>query len=232
MKKHNAVVLFILLCAGALNGMESEQGRFKGLGGLPPEVQVMIIQTLHNTYDDNLNAEENLKNIIKDIKATSLVDKELHKIINDMYGNQPGFTALAHMLAKKLNISTFRVAQAFNTDASQEYLALGTALANAIRENNSAQVAELISQGADVNFMEKPANLSFLSLKYRGNTLLITAILYKNSADMIKLLLDAGANPNLEGHLFEALFNKFKKTKYSEEVAKIRILLDDARRKQ
>ncbi len=223
-------LLFTILCAGMLNGMEPEQGRFKGWGDLLPEMKVMVIQTLNTTYDDQLSSQENLKNIIAAIKATRLVDTESNKIITTMYGDQSGFMTLAHILAKELNTSTYNVAKEFKTNASQKYLDLGTQLANAIRGKDNAKVAELIIKGADVNFMENPVNMP-LHIKYRGNTLLITAIMYQNSAEVIKLLLDKGANPNLENHIFEPLLNKFKKSKYSEDASKIRTLLEEARKK-
>jgi len=224
-------LLFTILCAGALNGMENpEQGHYKGLGGLSPEMQVMIIQTLNNTYDYTLSSKENLKNIINAIKATSLVDKELNETVNDIYGNQKGFTALVHVLAKKFNTSTYNVAKEFKTKASQEYLDLGTQLANAIREKDNAKVAELISQDADVNFIENPYRW-IMGGKYRGNTILLTAVMYKHLVGSIQLLLDAGANPNLEERALESLFKMFEKSPHSEEVSKIRTLLEEARKK-
>ena len=80
-------LLFTLLCAGALNGMEQpEQGHYVGLAELSPEIQVMIIQTL-NTYDKTFSPEKNLTNTVNAIKAMSETNKQLNEVVNDMYGN-------------------------------------------------------------------------------------------------------------------------------------------------
>src|SRR6476660_2972139 len=95
------VLLFTILCVGALNGMEQPQkGHYGGLAELSPEIQVMIIQSL-NTYDKNLTPEENLTNIVNAIKAMSETNKQLHAVVNDMYGNLKGFTALVVILAEQ-----------------------------------------------------------------------------------------------------------------------------------
>lgn len=235
------IVLFTVLCVGGINGMELEQpsrwnylpveirnqiveydGYFRFL---PNDIKVNIISLLGTSTSNNLN------DVIKDLKLKSLINKQWYATVND----QKAFTALVHVLADKFNTATFDIAQKFNTDASQKYLTLGTAIANAIRKKDIAQVAELIDQGADVNFMENPHRYQF-GVKYRGNTLLLTAVMYQNSVDMVKLLLDAGANPNLGAHVFEAYFNIYKKPQhpkvpFADEIPKIRMLLDEARKK-
>jgi len=87
-------LLLTILCAGQLYGMENPNQ--DGMAGLPPEVQVLIIQALKSGND--------LDAVIKGIKNASEISKSLKQIINAEYGdfsNLKGFTALAHMLAKK-----------------------------------------------------------------------------------------------------------------------------------
>ena len=94
-------LLCALVCAGQMYGMESQQSYMEELS---PEVKVMIIQALHNTYNPKLNSEENLKSIINAIKAMSEVNTELNAIVNYMYGNQKKFTELVHILATSLRL--------------------------------------------------------------------------------------------------------------------------------
>ncbi len=150
-------LLFTLLCAGALNGMEvPEHGHYVGIGieALPDDVKPLIIMYL-NEYDD-------VDDIVTAIKATSLSNKELNKIVNEMYGNQKGFAALAHMLANKFNTTTEVVAEEFGTPAAKHYLDLGNQLNTAISSGKFNIAKKLIEKGADVNY---PAEIIISILK-------------------------------------------------------------------
>src|SRR5262245_54529964 len=95
-------LLFTILCAGALNGMEnSEQKQFLLYGDLPQELRAHIISSIP-TYDD-------LDAIINTIKTARLANKEINSIINK-FGTLPrfrftalvgGFTALVGALEEK-----------------------------------------------------------------------------------------------------------------------------------
>jgi len=146
-------LLFTLLCVAALNGMENpERNDYKGFGGLSPEIQVMIIRSL--------NIHDTLYNIIKAIKATSLVDKELNEIVNGEYGNLAGFTALLHTLANKFPDATKEnMATLFNTEIANKYLELNRDfeyrtgnLHNPNQTKMLDTLTQFIDQGADPDY--------------------------------------------------------------------------------
>lgn len=104
-------LLITILSAGALNGMESPKHSQITWRDLPIDAKAVIVQALQ-TYDnpnDTLNA----------IKAMGLSDKELNKIVNDVYlrGNLKDFTALVHILANKFKKTTFNIATKFVEEA-------------------------------------------------------------------------------------------------------------------
>jgi len=189
-------ILFTILCASALNGMENPQyGSYKGLGNLSPEIQVMIIQAL-NTY-------KNPVDVINAIKAISLVDKELNEIINQEYGNQKGFTKLVHILADKFNETTGEIADKFKTPAANEYIKLGSQLVNTIMDSDKSEgektkneVIALIKDGADVNFSRKwYFGDEEFGKDWFIETPLGNAIVFKENIELTKLLIQSGANP-------------------------------------
>ncbi len=189
-------LLLTLLCAGALNGMEQpEQGHYVGIGmeNLPDDVKPIII-----TY---LNQYNNLDDTIYAIKAVSLTNKSLNKMINEKYGNLKGFTALVHMLAAKFPIifmgkedsrgfrsgytsSPGKIANLFNTPTAKEYVNLGTTLLEAVKNNDINRITQLIKQGADVHYYHNDCISPLIQATYYGN------------AEIVKLLLDSGVNPN------------------------------------
>ncbi len=87
-------LLFLILCAGALNGMENpEQKQFLLYGNLTKDLKAHII-TFIKTYD-------NLDDIINTLESASAANKELNKIVINLYDNLPGFTALIGVLKEK-----------------------------------------------------------------------------------------------------------------------------------
>ncbi len=205
------VLLFTLLCVGQLYGMESERGRYKNLGKLSPEVQIMIIQSL-NEYD-------NLTDIVKAIKATSLTNQQLNEVINDIYGNQKGFTALVHLLADKFpEDGTVEIASEFKTPAAQKYIQLHNELRDSIGKKYYGKVKSLIEHsGADVN-----STVIFFII-----TPLMKAVLF-DDARMVKLLLDLGANPQVKDKSGKTVLDYAVEGMVSDEVIK---LLKDAMEK-
>lgn len=173
-------LLFTILCAGALYGIEKpNQGHYIGTmwENIPTEVKPLIITYL-NKYD-TLNA------VINAIKATSQTNRALKMTINEIYG----FTALVHILAHTFNSTTGDVAIQFGTPTAKHYIFLACKLMSAIINCNINEVAQLIEDGVDVNY-------NFDNPFYNtGATLLTRALAYKN-VKIIKLLLNAGANPN------------------------------------
>jgi len=182
--KKTTLLFTMLLCTSALNTMENPQlGRYViGMEDLSAEVKALIVSAI-STYD-------NPNDIVNTIKATSHTNLELNAIVNDMYSNQKGFKALIQTLAKKFNSAPPVIAEKFNTAASKKYLNLAVTLLNAISYDAPIdQITQLINQGADVNYYNKD-----------GISLLLLATSYKSDEDndnpeLVKLLLDSGANP-------------------------------------
>lgn len=183
-------LIFTLLCASVLNGMEPikpEPGRYVGLGieSLPSDIQAIILSYVH-AYDD---PEE----LITAIKALSGTNTALRKIIFAHYGdfsNWQGFVALVHVLAKKFDLSTKEIATIFNTSTSAQYVQLGDALAYNVYASKSStehidEITKLIKNGADVNYFNS-----------NGMTALHQAVININPI-IVQLLLSNDANPNL-----------------------------------
>ena len=218
MKK--VVLLFTILCAGALNSMDPtslyelrrtgpEQGRYIGTGmeDIPIEVQSLIIT--------HINTGNTVTNAIRDIIRTSRTNTTLNKIVNDMYGNQKGFSELVHVLADKFNLTPPDVAAKFKTDASTTYIQLATALLYSIKSHDTQFVDNIIKQGADVNY-------------YSGGSDKITPLVYAiryGTADIVKLLLNSKANPNFTGPYTESYAMKvLERNDITEKEAKKQLI--------
>jgi hypothetical protein len=177
------VILLTITCATLLTGMETKktQSSYAGFGSRYVYDAVM-------PYIDNYDAVED---VILNIKVASLLgDEEIKRMINDEYT----FTELTHVLADHFNLSTNTIAKNFEkTSAAKKYIELGSKLINALANKYTdkqiafnedvAVIKDLIAQGADVNY----------SVNYV--TPLIIAIKSGASVNVIKLLLDSGANP-------------------------------------
>jgi hypothetical protein len=194
-------LLLIIVCAGNLYGMEqAEKGHYTGIAELSPEIQVMIIQAL-NTYDNNLSTEENITRIVNAIKAINATNKQLHGVVTDIYGDLKGLTALIGTLAEKFpstsrkDIAKQLIANKFNTELAQEYLSLADRLFQFIVFSYPEQVTQLIKEGADVNYSDSYSSLLFYALK---------------DVEMVKLLLDFGANPYLQHPNWGTVFDVVK----------------------
>lgn len=182
-------VLLALFCATALNTMENPKGNdYKGLGGLPPEIQVKILSYL-NTYGA-------LKHIIKGIKSLSLVDKELNCIVNDEYGNPTGFDRLIHILAEKyknrprgLDRTPNGIAKRFQTITASNYLKAQEILFQGLLQADTEKIKQAIQLGVMVN---RPLHSPFNGLSYEPLELAVS----NKSPEHVKILLEAGAKAN------------------------------------
>lgn len=169
-------LLFIILCTGLLNSMESKKplpGHYGiGLGNVPSKVLTII--ELNNSLVD----------VIEAIKTESKTDEELKHILNEEHE----FTKLVHVLADMFNTSTNNIAKKFATQVAGQYITLGDALIDFVaKKNNNKAINHLIIQGADVNYKTV---FNF--------TPLIIAVRAEADAALIQLLLNAGADPNLK----------------------------------
>ncbi len=190
-------LLLTIVCAGQLYTMKRiygmdptslyelrrtgpERGRYVGLGDLPREVQAIIIAYLQ-TNDD---LDGTIAAIKEASKGVGLVNKQLNEIVNEVYGIPKGFTALVHVLADKFNTSTENVANKFNTSAAETYVKLGSSLLNFSGDRTQDaydKMAELIKQGADVNFSSEYTPLEMA--------------IRNDDIEGVRLLLNSGAKP-------------------------------------
>lgn len=173
-------LLFTLLCVSILNGMKNpERGHYVSLRDISPEIHVIIMHTLNN--------HNNLDDVINDIKEISLTNKQLNAVVNDI----KGFTKIAHILAHTFNSTTDDVAKKFGTPTAKEYIYVTCTLMSAISNCNINEVTQLINDGADVNY-------SFYPRYYENGATLLTHAFACRANEIIKLLLNSGANPNLK----------------------------------
>ncbi len=178
-------LFFTIACAGQLYGMESQPIKFgEEWKNLPHEVIYLILQSGNNLDDA-------IKNIVK----ASAINKELNNELNDL----KGFTKIVHMIADEFNSTTADVAKKFETPTSTTYLALVDKLRSAMLHNNVNEVAQVIEKGVDVNYNFKPF------FNATGASLLARAV-YLENIEIIKLLLDNGANPNLKDIFGKTVF--------------------------
>ncbi len=198
------VLLFTLLCAGHLYGMKrlrptektEEKLEAKELEAiweaLLEDVKPLIIMA-------SAEGDEDLDTTIYNIIKVSLINKQLNEMINEKYGNLPGFTALVHTLAKKFNKSTKTIAEKFKTPTAEQYIQLSQNLLKAVKLNTIDEVAKLIKQGADVNYgtgyaVTKPLDVLTDTNYYDAQTPLFFAVMLSDH-EIAKLLLNAGAIP-------------------------------------
>ena len=165
-------LLLTIVCAGRLYGMEAEN-----IGSLPKELHDQLIQMAFTTSN-------NPAETIKAIQFASAV----HGV---QYDNLKDFTRLVHLLADKFDTRTDIIANEFRTPAAKTYSTLGYSLIKALGDNTPvghAKVADLIQQGADVNFIsgDMPLYKAMRNLNVEG----------------VKLLLNAGANPTFAKNWF------------------------------
>jgi len=168
-------LLLTILCAGALKAMEPKKPQpghsGLGMGYVPSEVQSII-----NTY-------KNVDDAILVIKAVSLRDEDLKRIVNEEFE----FAKLIHVLADTFNLSTRAIAEKFETPGARLYINLGDTLIAAASKNYSKAIAHLITQGADVNYNDN-----------NNITPLMAAVKEQADSALIQLLLDVGADPHLK----------------------------------
>ena len=199
MKKIALLFTLTLLGAGALNGMEPEHGKshWHRYGRSPADVKGLILMYLHKS--------DNLDDIIYDIKKASLINKDLNTIVNKLYGNQKGFTALMHILANKFDKTTETIAEKFNTPVAKHYLDLGEQLNFAIGSADFDTAMQLIKQGADVNY---PAELVIQILKNSKNHDDVIQALEeasKTNHALYKMIYEENGDPKGSNALIQAL---------------------------
>lgn len=152
---------------------------------LPNDVKVLILMALAQSGDE-------LEESVHNIKKVSLVNRDLNKMLNDL----KEFTKIVHIIADKFdNLTSHEVADEFDTSIAKQYIEINESLVLAILSGSPSpeKVIKLLNQGADVNFCT-----GFLGIGYGGYGALNTPLTFAVRAfspELVKLLLDAGANP-------------------------------------
>jgi hypothetical protein len=217
MKKLSLLFTLMLVGSGSLKGMQ-EQSEQIHLPKLPEEVIHTHIFTKNNikSFIDNIveQSGDNLDLFINNlIEKPDLffVNKQLYNMImNDL----TGFTILVHMLADKFDVPTQMVADQFNTPIAKQYVQLASKLIEAIRRyhyntTGLEEIAQLIEKGADINY-------STFRVLHRHNEIETLTPLYYGTIygklELMKFLLDAGANPNYEIVVDQKKYEPFQGT--------------------
>jgi hypothetical protein len=189
------VIICSLICVSALKGMGP--GHYgAGFSDLPREIQAMIIQYVHN-YN-------NPKELIAAIKNTSMVNKKLNQIVQEMYGNIgdiKGFNTIINVLAKRFpDEDRFELVNMFDTPMSRHYDKLGREFIDIINhltkyssevnvDQELAKAQALINAGVDPNYAWKTMKkVSPLKAAY-AETLRNAGVYVKDSSKPIKFSL-------------------------------------------
>ncbi len=175
---------------------------------LPPELKQEIINTALATNKKLSKKIEMIKNL-----------SALHGV---QYDNLKDFTTLVHILNKELKVTTARIAMKFNTPTAEKYLMLGHNLSEAVRLDTQAahdKIADLIKEGADVNFID----YNYVFPLHRAMWLLNT--------EGVNLLLNARANPQSLLHFIPSFLQEKRNKESGEKALVIKNLLEEAIKK-
>jgi hypothetical protein len=133
-------LLFTMVCASQLYGMEPEYG----LQNLPPDMRREIVNKA-------IESSATLESAVKAVNTACVVH-------GACYNNLKDFTKLVHMLADKFGNATSTVANKFGTEIAKEYIKKGRDLRDTDWEAPSFIVISIVKKkiedGADVNFSE------------------------------------------------------------------------------
>jgi len=116
------------------------------------------------------------------------------------YDNLKDFTKLVHILAKEFGFLPSRVAEKFKTSTARKYIGLGRMLSTSAKysEFGLKHIVSLIEKGADINFMDyvifNERNHDHLTLIPKGNESPLKNAVKHQNAEIVKFLLDSGAN--------------------------------------
>lgn len=200
-------LLFMIVCAGALNGMEPMKA--ERISDLPEDVHNEIIKKA-------LASGDTLSEVMQTVNVASALR-------GMRYNNLKDFTKLVHILAANtFDTQTDMVAWHLKnfapdmTEIANQYITLTHNLTDAIETRNINAADLSIQQGADVNY-------SFFCEEYGYTIALISAVRNKDKA-MVKLLLDAGANPHFKDRYRKTALD-YAQANASQEIIK---LLEDA----
>ncbi len=182
------IVLFTILCAGQLYAMkrpskESTLLETENIGGLPKELQDKITQTA-------IASSDNLDEAITTIKKLSTA---LGVSYDKLFSNLDDFTRVALTLADRFSIYPFApitpyaVAQKLNTPIAERYMAGYSLLRDAVRWSND-------EMGLDMSLKPLLSNYPGIA-KIDPQILFLALEARKNTLEVIKLLLENGANP-------------------------------------
>jgi len=183
------ILLCTMICASELYGMEPQtMGAF---ASLPEELHKEIVNALVKSND--------LGQVIEAIQLASTLRGLRYDKLQD-------FTKLVHVLAKKFNTGTREIASEFETPIAKTYLDLIKKLFDAFNDMDNDAVANVIKDGADINFTTNTTKLNGVPMRLTKVTTPILQCAIKQALDnfgvvlswnediaLIKLLIDSGA---------------------------------------
>ncbi len=168
--KKSLILFAIVGSIGSLYGMEIEQQNY--MTPLLAEIKEQVI--LH------LKKSDSVVGAIKNFHSIACVDKESVQFIN----HPQVMRQIIRTLAQEFKQSTEEIAKRFNTLAARNYSWFSHILFNV---STAQEVQPLVDQGADVNFF----NIFY-------QTPLMSAMLKNRSVEVVKQLISAGAQVNVQ----------------------------------
>jgi len=200
--KKVALLFTLVLCVGALNGMEAQN-----IGNLPTDIHNEMIRLAFATSD----------NLLDTIKAFQFASA----LRGIPYDNLKDFTNLVHILANKFKTTNQVVAENFNTPTAKNYINLGKQLVELISRPNAGNTIKIIQliekNGADVNYSNSTGSL-------------LSKAIQSWNVESVKLLLEYGAKQQ-PGNL-PYIQAKLRQDPKNQKAKIIEQLLIDAMQKQ
>ena len=148
------------------------------LYGMEQDSYKQLPQELKQEMINNALAQRNIGDAVKMVRGLYILQH------GSSYHNLADFTKLVHMLANRFTWNTKVIADIFDIPVSLQYLNLVKQADTKLGDD--AGLTELIKEGLDVN----------ATMGSENQSLLIKAVYWDEKLAIIKLLLDAGANPH------------------------------------
>lgn len=208
-------LLCALVCAGQMYGMEPKKPLFleiEHISELPKDIHQKIIKTaLETTNHPYLT-------IMMIERLSAMQGIQGNKLFDKLLGNLKDFTKLVHMLADRSKMTPVQVAVDLTGSTAQKYVALSNSFELAVLNGWIETAERLIAQ--EVDFVADPCILM------RAVPSIVSSRAPK--AEMVKLLLNHGANPFVTENDETPLQRLNRLHQNSAEYQQIKTLLEDA----
>ncbi len=140
------ILLFSIVCAGQLHGMEPEYViKADDMASLPQEIRKFIVLTLVES--------STLEEAITAIRLLTETNKEFNAMVNDPIIMR----TIIRILVQKFNAPSEYIAIKLNTPGSKSYIASYSLLRSALDQKDFVKAENLIKAGADIDY--QPADV-------------------------------------------------------------------------